>query len=115
MSEQRHLVRSHSLLGYEVGQVPSPDAPEKPMVVVQTRPYLAGESLRTVPAHMVAEATERDVKVLLHAHLVEAFELARFLGASPETINQVITNALADQGIEPAKPAKPARRSKKQV
>ncbi len=34
----RQLLKSHRLFGYEVGRMPSPDAPGKELVVLRTDP-----------------------------------------------------------------------------
>lgn len=99
MGEQRQLVRSHSLLGYPLGQIPSPERPGTSLVVIQTQPYLAGESLRTVPAHMVSTATEQDVEALLYSHVLTAIDLAVFLGASRDTILHAIATAMAERDL----------------
>jgi hypothetical protein len=91
---QRQLVRSHGVLGYEVGRVPAPDNPEHTLVVVQTRSHLAGESLKTVPAHMTREASTEDAITAIRAQLAAIIEQALFFDLAPEDIERAFRGEL---------------------
>jgi hypothetical protein len=92
---ERRLVQSHGTIGYEVGTVPNPTAPDKPLVVVQTKPYLAGESLKTIPAHLTTDATPQDANAAIRAQLAGIIEQATFLGLDGEALRAALDAELA--------------------
>jgi hypothetical protein len=81
----RQLLKSHRLFGYEVGRMPSPDAPDKELVVLRTDPSpISG--LQVAPAHTLMPATTQEVLLRFRVDLHNALEQALFFGASREDL-----------------------------
>ncbi len=96
----RQLLKSHRLFGYEVGRMPSPDAPGKELVVLRTDPSpISG--LQVAQAHTLMPATAQEVLLRFRVDLHNALEQALFFGASREELYAAAEAELRDALASP--------------
>ena len=93
--DNKPLLKSHRVIGYEVGRMPNPDAPGKELVILRTDPSPTS-GMQVTPAHTLMPATIQEVLLRLRVDIRNALDQALFLGATPADVEAAVAAELEE-------------------
>jgi hypothetical protein len=93
MNSEKVWVRSHRTMGYEIARATTDD--DRKLIIIQTDEH----KQEAVGAYTVMPVSQKELEFDVRMLLIQAILRARFLGIDNETIERLMGEELAREGV----------------